>query len=244
VFAQSSCRKQEGPAAVIPKTETPPEIKMTFDNRVGIKTLTLKTEKYTNEHGDTFSVNSYRYYISNISLLTQAGVEYNEAESYHLVDEGVTSSKTFSLANVPEGDYVKVRFMIGVDSARNVSGAQTGALDPIHAMFWNWNTGYIMAKMEGTSPQTSKYPDNLGFHIGGFTGIFQTQRWVTLTFPITITVAKNSTKVIHLKSDLSEWFKTPVTIDFSKLSIIAHDGVEANMIADNYADMFSIDHID
>jgi hypothetical protein len=49
-------------------------------------------------------------------------------------------------------DITGIRFLLGVDSARNVSGIQTGALDPARGMFWTWNSGYVMAKIEGSSP--------------------------------------------------------------------------------------------
>jgi hypothetical protein len=34
-----------------------------------------------------------------------------------------------------------IKFLLGVDSLKNVSGIQTGALDPAKGMFWTWNTG-------------------------------------------------------------------------------------------------------
>ena len=60
--------------------------------------------------------------------------------------------------------------MIGVDSARNTSGAQLGALDPANSMFWSWNSGYIFVRMEGNSPQSTQPYNKLQFHIGGFKG--------------------------------------------------------------------------
>ena len=53
---------------------------------------------------------------------------------------------------LPEGDYTELQFLLGVDSLHNVSGAQTDDLDPAKDMFWTWNSGYVMAKMEGNSP--------------------------------------------------------------------------------------------
>ena len=54
---------------------------------------------------------------------------------------------------MPAGNYNSLSFLLGVDSMHNVSGAQTGALDPANDMFWTWNSGYVMAKMEGASPR-------------------------------------------------------------------------------------------
>ena len=53
------------------------------------------------------------------------------------------------LADIPNGEYTKVNYTIGVDAARNTEGAQDGALDLVNGMFWSWNTGYIFMKMEG-----------------------------------------------------------------------------------------------
>jgi hypothetical protein len=59
----------------------------------------------------------------------------------------------FDFINVPAGTYTGMYLTMGVDSARNVSGAQEGALDPANGMFWSWTSGYIMIKAEGLSPQ-------------------------------------------------------------------------------------------
>src|SRR5690606_2936849 len=106
----------------------------------------------------------------------------------------------------------------GVDSLRNVSGAQTGALDPVHGMFWDWNTGYIMAKFEGNAPAS---PSNgkLLYHVGGFSGEHNTLQRVTLNLPNTMKLIDNSAQ-LKIEADLGEWFKNPHTIDFSELHTI------------------------
>lgn len=57
---------------------------------------------------------------------------------------------------------------MGVDSAANVSGAGTGALSLANAMYWDWNSGYIMLKAEGNSPQSTT--GTFAIHPGGFSG--------------------------------------------------------------------------
>lgn len=213
-----------------------------FDSYVNNDKL-IYDKYYLNENKDSFKVSAFKYYISNISLKSDDGKSYSEEESYHLIDNGRDSSKTISLKGIKAGKYIQVRFLIGVDSARNVSGAQTGALDPNNAMFWDWNTGYIMAKIEGYSPQASKYPNNLALHIAGFKHPNSALRWVTLSLP-TVTYAENQKVTIHVKADIAEWFRTPTLIKFADLSIVASEGKEAQKIADNYTDMFSIDHIE
>ncbi|MBS1774468.1 MAG: hypothetical protein JST82_16545 [Bacteroidetes bacterium] len=237
------CRKKDDPVTQTPVT-TIPQINIIFKNTVDNKPLGLNNTKYQNANGDTFTVSSYQYYISNISLFKDDGSEYKESDSYHLINESSATSKQLTIKNIPTGDYVKIRFLIGVDSLRNVSGAQTGALDPINGMFWTWNTGYIMARMEGSSPQAGIYPNNLGFHIGGFEGPNNVLRWVTLQLPSKAIVTNSNNTSIYINSNLAEWFKTPLTINFSNISSITSSSYGAKMIADNYADMFSIDHVE
>lgn len=231
----ASCRKRPDP---LPPS-APPQLKLQFENRMDGQPLKLK-QNYLNAHGDTFYITSYKYYISNIKLIGENGSIYLEPESYHLIDEKKEESKSITLPDVPIGRWNKIRFLIGVDSARNVSGAQTGALDPLNGMFWTWNTGYIMAALEGSSPQAGIYPNNLGFHLGGFSGPRGVLKWIELPLPSPIQNDSGIINTIVIQSEISEWFKTPNTIDFSDISTVSSPGTAAHMIADNYADMFTI----
>jgi hypothetical protein len=165
----------------------------------------------------------------------------NSSDGYFLVDEDDDASKSIEIPNVPAGDYKSVSFTIGVDSLRNVSGAQTGALDPANGMFWSWNTGYIFVKMEGASPAATG--NDLTFHIGGISTQVNTIRKVTLALTNeNITVRKNIAPEIHLFVDLNKMFSGVNTIDFATLSTTMGDANSVK-VADNYASMFSVDHV-
>ena len=134
--------------------------------------------------------------------------------------------------------------MIGIDSARNNSGAQTGALDPANDMFWTWNSGYIMAKFEGASPQSAAAGNIVKFHIGGYGGANKTMRITNPSFNNdTAKVTTNITPEIHLSCNLLEWFSAPYVIDFSVINTAMSPGTTSNHIATNYADMFIVEHI-
>lgn len=232
-----ACNKKTQPEIVLP-----PMLKINIENVVNGQPLVLNTGNYTNANGDAFTVTRYRYFISNIELTADDGSKYTEPESYYLVDQEDAASRQLIISkNIPAGNYTSIRFLIGVDSLHNVSGAQTGALGQSNGMFWDWNSGYVMAQFEGTSPSS---PDAiLLFHTGGFSGKFNVLRWVTLNFPAPAIVAANKMPVVHITSDVAEWFKTPATIDFSKL-YINNGGINATIIADNYADMFKVQRVD
>ncbi len=133
------------------------EVTINFVNKVDNANLELSTNLnkvwYKNQNNDSFNVTTFNYYISNVKLIAEDGTSFAESESYHLISQSEPSSKSFSIKNVPAKKYISISYTLGVDSIRNVSGAQTGALDPANGMFWTWNSGYIFMKFEGASPK-------------------------------------------------------------------------------------------
>ena len=201
--------------------------------------LKLNTGNYKNEAGQPFTISKFKYYISNIQLKRADGSEYTLHE-YFLVDEENKASKEIMLKDVPEGNYASINFTVGVDSLHNCSGAQSGALDPINGMFWAWNTGYVFMKIEGYSQASKSAAHIFEFHIGGYKEPSNCIRKIALNLEnknLQIVSGKNAT--VKIKADVSEAFKSPVTIDFSKISSVT-DFHNSTMVANNYADMFSI----
>ncbi len=241
-----ACRKKADPvvAPIVPvdtSQNTPGKLRLSFQNKAGDEPLVLHNDWYLTENGDSLKINIFEYYVSNIVLFSDTA-SYAVPESYYLVNEEKSDSKTFLLEGLPPGTYAKLQFLIGVDERRNTSGAQTGALDPANGMFWDWNNGYIMAKLEGESPQSAG--GNVAYHIAGFRGENSVLQKVTLNFPQPIVIGKDATKNLHIIADALEWFKTPQTINIATYPVIASLGADAVMISSNYADMFRIDHID
>ncbi len=222
------------------KRENVNNLSIRIENYVDTLPLQLNITNYVNPNNDTFKVSLFKYYISNIQLKASDSSVYAETESYHLLNAGDPNSLEFVLPDVPMKNYVSLSFLIGVDSLRNVSGVQTGALDVTNAMFWDWNTGYIMAKFEGNSPQSAAAGDNLIYHVGGFSGAENVIKKVKLNLIQAATVTAAVSPKIILKADLMEWFKSPFTLSFSSLSVVHAPGSNAMKVADNYADMFSV----
>lgn len=230
----AACNKKDDPAPAAGK------VKLEFANAVGGSNLNLNTQWYKNEHGDSFRVSRFNYYISNIRLNGPGGQSYTEAESYHLLEQEKPANMSFDMSNVPAGTYNSITFMIGVDSTRNVSGAQTGALDQNNGMFWSWQTGYIMLKFEGNSPKASTPDGKLLLHAGGFSGANSVLRTITLNLPNSIQVSSTAVPHVHLEANLLNLFKSPNVIDFSTMTTIHMPGADAKKLADNYANMFTV----
>lgn len=251
IFSISSCKKDKesnlGSGPII----------LHFDNRAGSDDLVFGTT-YTTPNGESVTFTKFNYYISNIVFIRTDGSEYvvPKDSCYHLVMESEPESAELTISNVPGGDYNGIRFIIGVDSLKSTTdiSQRTGDLDPADAasdMYWTWNSGYIFYKLEGTSP-SAPYDSMMGmsmfyYHIGGFGGYntptINNIKTVTLTYSDEAGHAgTGKAPEFHIFADVMEVFKTP-----SNLLIADHPGVMfapySTTIADNYKDMFSINHI-
>lgn len=192
------------------------------------------------DNGDTLNFTKLRYYISNIVLYGTNGTNYMEPESYHIVDlDHSIMSNELELKDVPSGSYSGISFMIGVDSTRNVSGAQTGALDPANEMFWSWNNGYIFLKAEGST--SSDVNENFIYHVGGFSGPNSALNSKDFSFNGSyLDVTKNTLPTTHIIARVDKIWDANFTT--SALNDIHMPGQMAGVLAGNFAAGFRFDH--
>lgn len=219
------------------------DVMFNMNNVAGSEALQLDSKWYTTPNGDSIKFSKYNYYLSNFTFIEASGKEHKIEDSYFLIMQNKRESFSFSVKGLDAGKYTKVRFLIGVDSARNVSGVQSGALDPVHGMFWDWNTGYIMAMIEGQSPQSTLGGNLIAFHLGGFSGQGSALRYVEMSLPSELAITNGALKTIEMKADVMEWFKSPKLIDIAQLTTSISTGGSVNVLADNYVDMFTITSI-
>ena len=206
-----------------------------FQNWVGDKQLSFDSA-YTSAQGETFTVRNFRYYISHFSATGGNGKIYKLPEGNFLVDERKPDSKTIIL-QVPTSTVKAIAFQVGVDSAKNIAGVQTGSLDPANGMFWAWNSGYIFAKLEGASPQSKAPQNGFTYHIGGFRTGENAIRKVELPLSKVLSAANDT---VIVKADVNAWFTGIHSFKIADRPSIMTPGLQAMQIADNYSRMFSI----
>ncbi|HYC28004.1 MAG TPA: MbnP family protein, partial [Chitinophagaceae bacterium] len=116
------------------------------------------------------------------------------------------------------------------------------ALDPAKAMFWTWNSGYIMAKLEGNSPLSSQPNNKFEYHIGGFSGADNVLKQVTLSFPLgqAVTLQPNRSSEMTITANANTWFVGPNPLQISTNAVCTTPGPLAKQISDNYAGMFTV----
>lgn len=227
---------------VPPVPQATGHIKITFINKVKEEKLRLNETAYSNPYGENYTIRKFKYYISNVSV-QQESKSIREKNAYHLVDESKPASLSFSFP-AQAGTYKALSFLLGVDSLRNVSGAQTGALDPLNDMFWTWNTGYVMAKLEASSPQSGIVNRKVEYHIGGFMGINNVLKTIQLDFTDQkiLQVKPGKTSEIVIEADADKWWG-PYPLRIKDNPSCTVTGELARQIAGNYARMFTLKNI-
>ncbi len=213
-------------------------ITLFFDHRIGDQILELGTPAI-NIFGETITIERFRYYLSNFSITDKEGKITILPVQYFLVDEADPLSKKIELA-VPSMSISSIHFLLGVDSARNVSGIQTGSLDPAKGMFWTWNSGYVMAKLEGTAEVSTSPGHRFTYHVGGFKQEMNATRTISLNIEDT---AKQALQNIHITADINRWFKGNTDLRIAATPVCHSPGALAMQIADNYRSLFSINAV-
>ncbi|MFN4972225.1 MAG: MbnP family protein [Bacteroidota bacterium] len=238
-----SCEKTEPsatfPAPSVPEVDTAFYLNLvhTFNNQP----LRFNSNYLLNVNllkQDTIQINTFKYYLTNISLQQSDSSWLTLGETYYLVDHALPKSMKIKLT-APAGTYTSVRFLIGVDSARNVSGVQDGSLDPALGMFWTWVSGYIQAKLEGKVINRPNAVAPFIHHIGGFSGPYNPLQWIQLRFDKPVEYTADASKSITISADTEKWFTGSQSISPLQYPVIMDPGAECKMISENYRHMFS-----
>ena len=213
-------------------------VKVTFINTANGKPLTLRDSTYTNIFDETYTISKLKYYISNFFI--SGSKQLPETDAYHLIN-AADSNNSFAIKLKP-GVYKNISFLLGIDSAMNFSGAQTGGLDPVNDMFWTWNSGYVIFKIEGNSPSSTADLQRIEHHIGGFKGNNNVSKFINLNIlpQDELSIVENRTTEIFIETNLDHYWKDITDIRISELPVCTLPGLLAKKIASNFSHLFSI----
>jgi hypothetical protein len=243
VLASASCKKEYS-ASGGKKSAVKEDYNMRIDFKPMVDTLLLKLDStYKNYFDEPYRISQFKFYVSQFDLInTDSNKVYNvNHDKYFLIDAADSTTWSAKLSVAPFR-FNRIAFTIGVDSAKNVSGAQTGALDPAKGMFWTWNSGYIMAKLEGISSVSSLPNQKFEYHIGGFKGSENALRRPLLLFPFGqfSEIVPDKKSIITIQANANAWFYNPHDIKIEETPACTTPGVLAKSIAENYTKMFTV----
>ncbi|TAH42001.1 MAG: hypothetical protein EYC69_06630 [Bacteroidetes bacterium] len=195
--------------------------------------LSFDTLLYTNDAGSQYGVSRMWYYLSKIYLI-KSDSSTVFLKDYIFVDAKNSAANQLEISAVPVGDYIGMKFNIGLDSSQNITGALPVTTDNLN-MEWpvQMGGGYHFMKYEGhASDSTGNY--GFAMHLGLNPYLVKCAIWN----PIVVTAGTTN---IRLVMNLNEWFRNPEIYDFNVDGNYSM-GVMSAMIklSQNGSDVFTI----
>ena len=236
----SACKK-ENPTPIVedPIVQETGKVTIEMNHKWEGVDFELNTEYTHPTTNDQLTFGLFKYYISNFKLKKSDGNWWTHPESYFLVNLADPGSKSLDLTGIPVGTYTEMSFVMGVDSTRNVSGAQTGALSTTNGMFWSWNSGYIMLKAEGTSPQATG--NAFAYHLGGFSGVNNIVKSRNVVFGAeNLVVTASSNGAISMLVNPAMLFTTFGSVSGGNVHM---PGTNAKLMANSFYNDITFDHL-
>lgn len=222
-FSQSSFKKKKS------------FVTIEFENIANGRKIVYNDSSYTNSFGEKYTISKLKYYISNVHFIS-AGPNHT-GKNVFLIDAAKNNSLKIERPALP----IKgIEFWVGVDSILNCTGAQSGALDPLNDMFWTWNTGYVVFKLEGTAAVSTADMHRIEQHIGGYKGEYKTIRKVFIPLKKGFFLNNKSMGNIVISVNLDKYWNGIHKIRISEHPMITTIGKTAKEAADNFKEMFSV----
>lgn len=208
-----------------------------FNHKLDGVMVDFDTVMYTNEFGNNFSVETIRYFVSNIVFVKSNGDFVNVADAIY-VDVRLEDYKQRKFTStIPNGEYTELRFTFGLDSTMN----QTGAFNnfPEAAMEWPMmmGGGYHYMKLEGRYEDLGAY-NHFNFHTGPLN---KNKNYFQVAIPMALNVSKGSFDV-SLSMEIQNWFRNPNLFDLRTISNgMMGDQTKQELVKNNGFDVFSIE---
>lgn len=133
--------------------------------------LAIQSADYDYPTGAKLKMGLFQYYVSDLALVAADGSTVNLSEieliRYGSPTEDAVESRTY---NVPAGDYVQLRFGLGVKPELNAQDPNSfSAADPLNENeFWNAMARYVFAKIEANADleDDGLFDTGLSYHMG------------------------------------------------------------------------------
>ena len=135
---------------------------------------------YMSTNKNDLKFKTLKFYLSDIQFSYHDEIVYSDPNRFHLIDAGDESTLLIPLSIRKDALYTTLSFTLGIDSLTSVSGVYSGDLDPMHGMYWTWQSGYINFKLEGNCSNCQPEGKDFEFHLGGYQSPFNAMQKVSL----------------------------------------------------------------
>ncbi len=184
------------------ETKVDKNFSLSFKGMVGDEAYTVG-EWYPNAMGQYFKLEKFRFYVSRIEAVNEAGtaIEVAEVDLYDL------QNPTNINVNLPTGNYQAINFYIGLDEALNASDPTLfGADEPLgnSEHYWTWATKYIFAMIRGKVGEVANPDVN---NTGTFVYDLGTEALLqSVSLPRSFTTSEDEVKEVEIIVHIDEVF--------------------------------------
>jgi len=230
----TSCKKDEDPPQ-----QTNVQVKFNFQHYVGEEMVDFNSIKYTNAFGNLFSVETLKYFISDIRF-KKADSTVILIDEEHYTDGMDESTLTFvPVTKITGGEYTSISFIFGLNEEKNVNGRYPNA--PESNMEWPlaMGPGYHYMKLEGKI-DSSGVINNYQAHTGATMG---NQNFIELTLPASNINVTGNDMTVTIKMDINKWWENPNTFDLNMMTMVMGNQQIQQKLHDNGMDVFSLKSI-
>ncbi len=189
--------------------------------------IQLEKNYYSNALGDSLQFSSLRFYLSHLQLIQSNRVSEAVLDA-KLIDLSDSSSMHLSWTN--EEAFDSIRFLFGLTDEIQKQGVAGGDLDPQKGMYWTWKSGYILCKIEGSSPSLSTRKNQFVFHLGGYESPYAVSKELNFTW------VKDARKQL-LEIDLYRFFES---IDLKSNPTLMSAGEKAFRMSEAWTAVFQL----
>lgn len=161
LLAASACSDDKGTTP-----EPTGSLLLRFDYEVSGQPLVIGTGlDFTNAAGNRYNVSGLKHYVCDVVLKRDNGTRF-ESSALALLNADDPNAHTLLVEGIPPGRYASLRFLVGVDDARNEPGRLTTLEDANMEWPLQWGGGYHNVKMEGFFEGPSGENLSWGLHMG------------------------------------------------------------------------------
>ncbi|SFB76851.1 hypothetical protein SAMN05421780_101382 [Flexibacter flexilis DSM 6793] len=176
---------------------------------------------------DSLTITNLKFYITDLQYFKNDSLVGSSSKKAYLIDAFETISQEIIESKL--FDFNKIKFKLGIDSLTNVAGVLDGNLDPIHGMYWTWQSGYINFKLEGIADNCPARNHKFYWHIGGYLEPFYAMREIELNCN-----ARNSAEIFI---QIDQLF---TLIDVSKIYQVMSPSEKSVQIANQFPEIFKM----
>jgi uncharacterized repeat protein (TIGR04052 family) len=166
-----------------PSPDAPLDVALTFKPRVGTQPFACgQTYTGLGTTGATYEPKDFRLYVHNVRLINEASEEVplqlkedgawqrdgvvmlDFEDKTGLCTNGTQAMNDRILGTAPRGQYVGLRFTVGMPFAKNHQDVSIASAPfNVSTLFWSWAGGYKFIRLDG---RTSGLPNGHNFHLG------------------------------------------------------------------------------